>query len=63
MILEQEIENWWERKIVNYLQNYAKRNRLTISQAKERLFFETHENFVKTVPQSLKKILDEKFKR
>ena len=47
MISEQEIKNWWERKIANYLQNYARRNILTIAQEKEKLFAETHERFVK----------------
>ena len=60
MISEQEIKNWWERKIANYLQNYARRNKLTTAQAKERFFTETHENFVELVPQILKKLLDEK---
>ena len=38
MILEKEIKDWWNRKIANYLQNYARRNRLTVAQAKE-IFF------------------------
>ena len=59
MILEQEINNWWDRKIANYLQNYARRNRLNISQEKERFFTETHEKFVESMPQLLKKLLDE----
>ena len=63
MISEHEIKNWWERKITNYLQNYARRNRLTIAQAKEKLFTETHENFVESVPQILKFFLDEKAER
>ena len=46
MISEQEIKNWWERKIANYLQNYARRNKLTIAQKKEKFFTETHEKFV-----------------
>ena len=61
MITEQEIKNWWEHKIENYLQNYAQRNRLTTSQEKERFFTETHEKFVELLPQLLKQILDEKF--
>ena len=60
MILEHEIKDWWERKVANYLQNYARRNRLTIAQAKERFFTETHEKFIELVPQLLKKLLDEK---
>ena len=60
MISEQEIKNWWERKIANYLQNYAMRNKLTIAQAKKKFFTKTHEKFVESVPQLLKKFLDEK---
>ena len=60
MISEQEIKDWWEHKIVNYLQNYARRNRLVIAQEKERFFTKTHEKFVELVPQLSKKILDEK---
>ena len=61
MISELEIKDWWERKVENYLQNYARRNRLTTAQAKERFFTETQENFVESVPQLLTKIMDEKF--
>ena len=50
MISEQEIKNWWERKIANYLQNYARRNRLTIAQENDKFFTETHEKFVELVP-------------
>ena len=60
MISEQEIKDWWERKIANYLQNYAQRNKLNIAQAKEKLFTETHEKFVESMPQFLKKLLDQK---
>ena len=63
MIPEQEIKDWWERKIANYLQNYARRNRLTVAEAKERFFTETHEMFVESVPQLLKQLLDEKVGR
>ena len=60
MISKQEIKDWWERKIANDLQNYARRNKLTIAHAKEKLFTETHDKFVELVPQLLKKLLDEK---
>ena len=60
MISEQEIKDWWERKIGNYLQNYTRRNRLMTAQVKERFFTETHEKFVESVPQLLKKLLDKK---
>ena len=60
MISEQEIKNWWECKVANYLQKYARRNKLIIAQAKEKFFIETHEKFVESVPQLLKKFMDEK---
>ena len=46
MIPEQEIKDWWEHKVANYLQNYTRRNRLTVAHAKEIFFIETHEKFV-----------------
>ena len=58
MISEQKINDWWEHKIENYLQNYVGRNRLTNAQVKERLFTETHDKFVESVTQLLKKLLD-----
>ena len=63
MISEQEIKDWWEHKVANYLKNYARRNRLTTTQAKVRFFTETHEKFVESVPQLLKKLLNEKVGR
>ena len=61
MISEQEIKDWWEHKTTKYMQNYAQRNKVTIAKAKDKLFTKTHENFVESVPQFLKKLLDEKF--
>ena len=63
MISEQDDKYWWERTIANYLKNYARRNKLTISQEKEKIFIEMHEKFVESVPQFLKKLLDEKYGR
>ena len=60
MIPEQEIKDWWDRKIANYLQNYARQNRLAVAEAKARFFIETHEKFVESMPQLLKQLLDEK---
>ena len=60
MIPEKEIKDWWARKVVNYLQNYARRNRLTVAEAKAIFFTETHEKFIESVPQLLKQFLDEK---
>ena len=50
MISEQDIKEWWERNIKNYLQNYARRNKLTIAQAKEKFFTKKNEQFVESVP-------------
>ena len=63
MISEQEIKDWQERKITNYLQNYARRNKMTIGPVKDKFFTETYEKFVESMPQFLKKLLDEKFGR
>ena len=60
MISEQEIKNWWERKLANYLQNYVRRNISTIAQVKEIFFTEIDDKFIELVPQLLKKIMDEK---
>ena len=61
MIPAQEIKDWWDRKVANYLQNYARRNRLTVVKAKARFFIDMHEKFVESVPQLLKQLLDEKY--
>ena len=60
MILEHEVKDWWDRKVVNYLQNYARRNRLAVAEARARFFTEKHEKFVESMPQLLKQLLDEK---
>ena len=53
------MKDWWEHKIENYLQNYTRRNIMTIAEDKENLFSETHEKLFDSVPQSLNKLLDE----
>ena len=63
MISQQEIKNWWEHKIMNYLQNYARINKMTIAQAKDKFFSKTHEKFVESIPQYLNNLLDEKSNR
>ena len=63
MIPEQEFKDWWERKIANYLQNYARRNKLSVAEDKAIFFIETHKKFVESVPQLLKQLLDEKDRR
>ena len=58
MISDEEIREWWTRKVSNYIQNYARRNSLTIAQARARFFTETHEKFVESIPHELKKFID-----
>ena len=58
MLSEADIKAWWERKLANYIQNYARRNGLTLAQARARFFTETHERFLEAIPQELKKFLD-----
>jgi len=58
MLSEKDIKEWWERKLANYIQNYARRNGLTLAQARAIFFTETHEKFLEALPQELKKFLD-----
>ena len=58
MISEEEIREWWNRKVSNYIQNYARRNSLTIVQARAKFFIESHEKFVESIPHELKKFID-----
>ena len=58
MITEEYIKQWWNRKVMNYIQNYFKRNKLLLAQERERLFAETHQNFIEVVPHELKKLID-----
>ena len=57
MISEEEIREWWERKIDNYIKNYARRNKLSLAQAQAKNFTETHEIFLESIPQALQKLL------
>ena len=42
MISEEEIREWWERKIENYIKNYARWNKLSLMQEQAKNFTETH---------------------
>ena len=57
MIIEEEIKDCWERKIDNYIKNYARWNKLSLAQAKEIFFTETHETFLESIPQAFQKSL------
>ena len=56
MISEEEIRDRWERKIDNYIKNYARRNKLSLAQAKAKIFRETHEKILESIPQALQKL-------
>ena len=57
MISEEDIREWWERKIDNYIKNYAWRNKLNFAQAQAKFLTETHEKFLKSIPQAFGKFL------
>ena len=58
MITEKDIKEWWNKKVTNYIQNYAIRNKLSLAQVRQRFFTETHRNFIEVVPGELKKLID-----
>jgi hypothetical protein len=43
MITLQDICKWWEKKIENYIKNYARRNNLMLEEERSQFFLETHE--------------------
>ena len=57
MISEEEIIEWWEIKIDNYIKNYARWNKLSLVQAQANFFTETHEILLERIPQALQKVL------
>ena len=57
MISEEEIREWWERNIDNYIKNYARRNKLSFVQAQAKFLTETHEKFLESILQVFKKYL------
>ena len=57
MISEEEIEEWWERNIDNYIKNYARWNKLSFAQAQAKFFTEIHEKFLESILQALQKLM------
>ena len=53
MISEIEIQEWWTRKIENYLKNYAKINKLAFRKVRTKFFIETHEKKLETNPTKM----------
>ena len=50
MISEEESREWWERKIDNYIKNYARWNKLSFVQEQAKFLTETHEKFLEGIP-------------
>ena len=46
MLTEQDIQEWRDKKIENYIQNYARWNKFTIAHEKEKFFIGPHEIFI-----------------
>ena len=57
MTSEEEIRVWWERKIENYIKNYARWNKLSLMQEKANFFMKTHEKFLENMPHAIQKLL------
>ena len=57
MIIEEEIREWWERKIDNYIKNYSRWNKLSLTQAQANIFTESHEKILESIPLALQKLL------
>jgi hypothetical protein len=53
MLTQQDIHEWWEHKIENYIRNYARRNNLSLAEARSWFFSETHEIFLEAIPEAL----------
>lgn len=49
MLNEEEIYDWWNQKIKNYIKNYGRRNKLTLVQEKEKKFIDMHDKFLETI--------------
>ena len=57
MIIEEKIRVWWEIKIENYIKKYAQQNKLNLAEEKAKFFMETHEKFLKSIPQAIPNLL------
>ena len=57
MISEEEIREWWDRKIDNYIKNYAWWNKLSFVQAQAKILTETHDKFLESILQAFENFL------
>lgn len=58
MLALEEIQEWWDRNINNYLKNYARRNGLFITEARERFFTKSHKDLIESILIKIKKFID-----
>ena len=58
MLSEEEIREWWNQKIENYFKAYSKRKKLTLMQARAKLFIEIRENFLETISVGIQIFLE-----
>ena len=51
--LYDEIAEWWFSKVDRYTEVYAQRHNITVREARRRLFTDTHEEFLVSVPTQI----------
>ena len=59
MVSDGKIREWWNKNFENYIQNYAKRNKLTLAKYREKIFTEAHEKFIEAIPYELNKLINQ----
>jgi hypothetical protein len=59
MLTREDIREWRERKITNYIRNYTSKNRLTLAKARTQFFSETHERFLEAIREALYEYLSQ----
>ena len=57
MMSEEEIKEWWEGKIDNYIKNFPRWNKFSLVQEQAIFFIETHKKILESIPQALQKLL------
>jgi hypothetical protein len=58
MFFLEEIREWWQRKLENYLKKYTRRNFLTLTQARAQFFIETHEKILEKILEEIKNYIE-----
>ena len=58
MLRKEEIHEQRNKKIENYKENYARRNKLTLRQDRSKFYTELHNFFVEDVPTEIHIVLE-----